>query len=177
MGKKLIIRGADFSTNGLADNPLWYNVVSSTTVTRSQAGGSIVNIGVGGYLPDCNALNKPINLIRVYLTYGISTSITFSVFKMSTDDLYTKTFESIKNFTVTSTELSRGYKDILLDEPITISASKETLAVGILNNSGNNNLPASYIIASSNHTSIVMRSTNPAKNSSVAEYLIQYGII
>lgn len=181
MGTKLIIKGADFSNEGLKDNPFWYNSFSNEILQKNRIGatGSNVNIGVGQDFSTSgiNALNKPINIIRIYMSHNTLTG-TYSIYKMSVGDSKSKEFTSIKDFTFSADDISNGYKEILLDSSVTITSSTETLAVGKLGSAGGEYLPVCYVSVDSDVNSIFLRSQSTVQSSSVSIlYLVQYGLL
>lgn len=131
MGKKLIIKGADFSQNAI-------NTISTTWVYQSSiersavygiGTGSMANNNPWGYGPYLNSSVSGINIVRLILSSNTSVNLNigknYSLTKIKIGA--TTTSDTIlANMSFTQSDMNAGYKDVVIPE--TNLAADETIA-------------------------------------------------
>lgn len=130
MGKKLIIKGADFSVNGIHESVVYY-ATDETGTTEASVFWSANAKRVGYFNADAQTeiQGKPINYVKVGVKSFGSGSSTFSnccLWKYHTN---TGEAEIVTNFSITNADLNAGYKVIQFPQ-MTLSNTEE-LYVGI----------------------------------------------
>lgn len=138
MGKRLIIKDADFSVNGIGKSTtVWYTdwaskgyvalanlqIALNNPVTLKWSGYGVVN--------NPSILNVPINKIRTFFKndssekFGIKTDFEYQIYKITgTLNSADNTLEVIGKFKLTSEDLSAGIKIVNLDKTVTLTADK-----------------------------------------------------
>lgn len=132
MGKRLIIRGADFSENGIAPVKTWIQTSDVTDGASLSDSGKMAALG----LVLSSALNQNINLIRLRFrdTYDF-TGKTYSLLMVESGvTTQNSTPQIIQDFTISAEENASGIKEIILDQPVKITSNTKTIAVGYANN-------------------------------------------
>lgn len=190
MGKKLIIKGADFSENCIERTVVWYSdyaiqqLDSNAINFYSTAGPQ--NLWAGAGRIDENVANKQVNIIRTKfntddpLGNDVVADNKYAIFKVSATDLNeTATVELVKEFSITAEDIAAGTKTILLDESITMVPYSSILMIGyngITDNSTNKRI---LPVASCNSTPNLSVSLKTEKliQSSNAKSCIDYGYI
>jgi len=179
MGKKIIIKDADFSANGFkGDVTYWQGNTPLQGKSMSTINASIRTVAIGLKLGE--ALNKPINCIKLAVTNAFL-GRTFSIFKASVGDSVDSPFVSLKDFTVTSEDVIKGYVEVQLNESVTITNDEETIMVGVLNNISGESvsiLPVYQVVSDSDrYTYYQARFTQTEITSTTnqARFLISYG--
>lgn len=177
MGKKIIVKGADFSANGFVGSMAIWQQTTTNIEELFYATSSQPVIGCGLFLNE--ALNKPINAIKIPVYGNSVVGGSFSIFKATKNEPLSSEFISLKDFTITSEDSANGYKIIVLDNPVTITNANETLMIGKLNNTGNNALPVPYVVEGENNHWYEARNTQNYiyEQTGQAKYLISYGLI
>lgn len=141
MGKKLIIKGADFSENCIEREITWYSDYATQQLSQNAINiystGGPQNLWAGAGRMDENVANKQVNIIRTKFNMSDPQGNTvvadnkYAIFKVSATDLNeTATIELVKEFSITAEDIAAGTKTILLDEPITMVAYSSILMVG-----------------------------------------------
>lgn len=125
MGKKLIIKGADFSVNGIHESVVYY-ATDETGTTEASAFWSANAKRVGYFNADAQTeiQGKPINYVKVGVKSFGSGSSTFSnccLWKYHTN---TGEAEIVTNFSITNADLNAGYKVIQFPQ-MTLSNTEE----------------------------------------------------
>ena len=140
MGKRLIIKGADFSDNAI---PIEYETdwyLNNTTVDRESISFNPAYVAGAtafwGAYATTAAVGKTINIVRLELK-SISQQtlpLTMSLCKVKVGDTTATDFTVIKNFTITSDDVAAGYKEIEIDDT-TLASVNETIAPCLIDNS------------------------------------------
>lgn len=192
MGKILIIKGADFSQNGIHTSILtWYNDVSNiaTSLTSKLTIAGLGSPGGAGLI-DSSLQGKPINKIRLYLQTGGDGSAyigyTGRVVKAKVGDNIDTAHSSVKDFTVTADNIvliEAGVSDVAyvtidLDSAVTLNTG-EALVIEISNETGTYGIVAykDGITSPTNiiRTSIGTRTYYLETNAPTRQLAIQYG--
>lgn len=141
MGKKLIIKGADFSENCIERTVVWYSdyaiqQLDSNAINFYSTAGT-QNLWAGAGRIDENAANKQVNIIRTKfntddpLGNDVVADNKYAIFKVSATDLNeTATIELVKEFSITAEDIAAGTKTILLDKSITMVPYSSILMIG-----------------------------------------------
>lgn len=149
MGKKLIIKGADFSQNAI--NTISTTWIYKSSVERSAAygigSGSMANNNPWGFGPYLNSSVSGINIVRLILCSSTSLNLnigkTYSLTKMKVGTT-TTTDTVLANVSFTQSDMNAGYKDVVVPE--TDLAADETIGFmifdklnqGLVKNSSDN---------------------------------------
>lgn len=181
MGKKIIIKGADFSVNGFKGEPsYWQGNTKLAGVSLNSVSGTVKTVAIGLQLNE--ALNKPINCVKVAVNNSFLGK-TFSVFRASLGDSVDTPFTSLADFTVTADDVTNGYAVVVLNETVTITSTTETLMVGVLNNTAGDSvsiLPLYQVESGGNHSYFQVRGTQTIitkVSGDVARWVMSYGIV
>ena len=190
MGKKLIIKGADFSENCIEKEIIWYSDYATQQLSPNEPNiystAGPQNLWVGAGRIDENVANKQVNIIRTKfntddpLGNDVVADNKYAIFKVSATDLNeTATIELVKEFSITAEDIASGTKTILLDESIMMVSYSSILMIGyngITDNSTNKRI---LPVATCNSTFNLSVSLNSGKliQSSVVKSCIDYGYI
>lgn len=135
MGKKLIIKGADFSESAVQPEISWY------TNFEPYIGSITMNVFVHwGYSISTSANNlagKPINIIKIWCKSDAPTG-TFAVRK-----IINGVVSMVCEFNFTNDDSSAGYKIIPLGQTILLG-NNDNIIVGQVNTSSESKAPIGY---------------------------------
>lgn len=184
MGKKLIIRGADFSENGISKTIEWYSDKSnkSKSVNYSYSGSSSLDKWAGAGVSNSDLIGKRVNVIRTFFNPdGLTTDAPYAVYHVKANALQTLAEVSlVKSFNLTSEDIANGSVIVHLDNSYTIGEF-ETLFIGYNGNVSTSVKPSiplgTALYAEQENLALIVSSANGnlIKSSSVAP-LIDYGI-
>ena len=126
MGKRLVIKGADFSANGIYEPIInWYN--NALLYPSGQYGVPSIS-GVGLLIP-----SKPINCLKFYfpteLTADSAIGSVIKVYKGTNGATYTGSETAIITYTITDKDFSNGYVKIAWETPIILGENEAIMAV------------------------------------------------
>lgn len=137
MGKRVTIKGADFSANGM-ESVVWYDV-NNTVYSGALGTGSNTNATTFAGAELSASLGKPINYLRCTMQNSVNgrpaVGSTFAVAIISYGDAVSA-ITPIKTFTITQEDRTNGYVYIQLDAPVVITNPSTTLGVGIVGGTG-----------------------------------------
>lgn len=123
MGKRLVIKGADFSANGMYE-PLidWYNNGAKYSPTAMM---SNTLAGVGLVMS-----GKTINTLRFYLydTSGLLGK-TVKVYLATSGGTYTGSEPAITTYTITQEDIANGYVTISWSSAVTVGDNQAIMVV------------------------------------------------
>lgn len=131
MGKKLIIKGADFSENAINTiSTTWvYQGYSERTSVYGIGSGSMANNNPWGCGPYLNSPVSGINIVRLILSSSTSVNLniekTYSLTKLKVGTTTTSS-AILANVSFTQADMNTGYKDVIIPE--TNLAADETIA-------------------------------------------------
>lgn len=163
MGKRLIIKGADFSKNGIPHSLTWYSnnvnetspdllVFGSNNATPWEWNNSIYP----GYALYEQFRGKPVNIVRTRITdtfrsKAYATKLKYTIFYMeatATDTEY-KILRELTSFTLSTEDIRKDILEIRLPEVVTLSSDNLSgISIGL----PLTNLPAEAIEDFNNST-------------------------
>lgn len=144
MGKRLIIKGADFSKNGIQHSLTWYS--NNAMIVSDELVGYGLNVNrfqwnnnlCPGFTLSEQFRGKPVNIIRVRLgdfkNLSYATKLKYPVFyqEATAIDTECKVLRKLMDFTLSTDDIKKDILEIRLPETITLSNNNLSgISVGV----------------------------------------------
>ena len=174
MGKKLIIKGADFSEVAVDNYITWIQKAtpSGSLTTNNNIGFQNGAVSAWGCCARSTTVNKPINVVKVHLyvpsNVGIVNPGTLRIIKLvKGTSAVTGTYTTYATFTYNADDCAKGYKIVYLDDSITLASTDEAIAVCRDNTTGgpiSSNLSIDTGASHGNISSLLTQTAHQHKN-------------
>lgn len=186
MGKKLIIQGADFSEVAVDNYITWIQKATpiSGMTNNNSAGFGVGAVSAWGSCARSEAVNKPINVVRIHL--GLTNGAVIDMGNLRIIKLVkgtsavTGTYTTYATFTYTAEDVAKGYKTVYLDSAVTLASANEAIAVckdNVTGSTMNSNIRVDTGASHGNHYLVLNGTRTPAQEPFSYEVCYDFGYI
>lgn len=186
MGRKLIIQGADFSDVAVQKGITWIqkSTAKEDIVTNNVASFGIGAVSAWGCCARSASVNKPINVVRIHLRFAnnefrdLGTARIIKLVKGSS--AVTGTYTTYATFSYNLNDVTKGYKTVYLDEPITLASTDEAIAVckdNVTGSSMSSNILIDTGASHGNHYLTLNENRTPAQEPFSYEVCYDFGYL